>query len=455
MEIYISEFTDESGNVRKVRLLEWIEGRIWSSVNPITDKLLYSLGEQAGRLTTALHGFDHSTAKRKLDWDVAQADWTFDYMHLFSAEQYEIVNTFQQQYKAIQDEYQILRKAVVHNDANDNNIIVTNDLHAPEVKAVIDYGDTVYTQIINDLAVAIAYAVMHNPDPLSAALPIVEGYHSQFPLLDKELELLYYLVAMRLVISVSKSAINKEKEPDNEYLLISEKPAWELLKKWRQISADYAYYSFRAACGFSAHPKETEFADWAASNTCDLSSLFPTIGKEHVYPLDLSISGKWMGHESEFNDLDYFQYRISKLQDQESGKIIAGGYLEPRPVYTTSAYDKIGNNGKESRTIHLGIDFWLPAQTPVHALFDGVVVTSVSDQGDKEYGGLIILKHLAGNLEFFTLYGHLSIASIENKEIGQRITKGDCIGYLGHYPENGNWSTHLHFQTMLSKFNYV
>jgi 4-aminobutyrate aminotransferase-like enzyme/Ser/Thr protein kinase RdoA (MazF antagonist) len=451
---FIGEFKDESGNVRKVRLLEWIEGRVWSSVNPITDKLLYSLGEQTGRLTRALYGFDHSTAERKLDWDVAQADWTFDFTHLFTAEEYEIVHSFQLQYQAIQDDYQILRKAVVHNDANDNNIIVTNDLHAPAVKAIIDYGDTVYTQVINDLAVAIAYAVMHKPDPLSAALLIVEGYHSQIPLLEKELELLYCLVAMRLVISVSKSAINKEKEPDNKYLLISEKPAWGLLKKWKQISSDYAYYSFRAACGFSAHPNETEFANWAASNTCKLSSLFPTVGNERVYPLDLSVSSKWMGHESEFNDLDYFQNKINKLQILEPGKIIAGGYLEPRPVYTSPAYDKIGNNGKESRTIHLGIDFWLPAQTAVHALFDGLVVTAVNDQGDKEYGGLIILKHLADHLEFFTLYGHLSIASIANKEIGQRINKGDCIGHLGHYPENGNWSTHLHFQTMLAILNY-
>ncbi len=452
---FISEITDESGNARKVRLLSWIEGRIWSSVNPITNNLLYSLGEQGGRLTKALQGFDHSKANRKVEWDVAQAHWTYEYSHLFTGNHQEIVQYFQQQYKAIQDEYHHFRKGVVHNDANDNNIIVTNDLREPEVKSIIDYGDSVYTQIINDLAIAIAYAVMNKPDPLSAALPIVEGYNSQFPLLEKELEFLYYLVAMRLVISITKSAINKQKEPDNEYLLISETPAWELLEKWVQINADYAYYSFRSACAYPPHPNETGFANWALNNTCKLSSLFPTTGKEKVYPLDLSVSSRWIGQESEFNDLDYVQFKISKLQDQVPDKIIAGGYLEPRPMYTTPAYDKLGNNGTESRTIHLGIDIWLPAQTPVHALFDGIVVTAVNDIGDKEYGGLIIIKHLVDDLEFFTLYGHLSIASIEAKEIGQKIEKGDCIGYLGNYPENGNWATHLHFQIMLAQLNYV
>jgi len=90
----ISEIMDKSGNARKVRLLSWIEGRIWSTVNPITDRLLYSLGEQGGRLTEAFKGFDHSMAKQKLDWDVAQAGWTYEYSHLFTGKQQEIVQYF-------------------------------------------------------------------------------------------------------------------------------------------------------------------------------------------------------------------------------------------------------------------------------------------------------------------------------------------------------------------------
>lgn len=451
----VSELKDESGHVRKVRLLTWIEGRTWSTVNPITDRLLYSLGKQGGRFTEALKGFDHAMAKRKFDWDVAQAGWTCDYSHLFTGKQLEIIQYFQQQYKDIQPVYQQLRKAVVHNDANDNNIIVGHDLQKPEVISIIDYGDAVYTQIINDLAIVIAYGVMHKPDPLRAALPIIEGYHLEFPWMEEELEFLYYLVAMRLVISVTKSAINKQKEPGNEYLLISEKPAWELLEKWIEINAEYACCGFRSACGFTPHPGEAKFVSWARNHTCFLSSLFPTIGKESVYQLDLSIASGWVGLETESQDLDFSQFRISKLQDKYADRIIAGGYLEPRSIYNTADYDKLGNNGKESRTIHLGIDFWLEAGTPVHAMFDGIIVTAVNDVGDKEYGGLIIIKHLIDDLAFFTLYGHLSIASIESREVGQKIQKGDCIGYLGHYPENGNWPTHTHFQIMLSQLDYV
>lgn len=94
---------------------------------------------------------------------------------------------------------------------------------------------------------------MKHANPLEAALPIVQGYHESFPLLEEELAHLYTAIGMRLVISVTKSAINKEREPTNEYLCISEKGAWELLQKWYAIDREYAHVCFRKICGFSAH----------------------------------------------------------------------------------------------------------------------------------------------------------------------------------------------------------
>ena len=353
----ISKITDDFGKERHVRLLSWVSGRVWSGVNPQLDDLRYSLGKQCGLLTQALQGFDHAEAHRAFDWDVAQSLWTKAHVDLFRDEEKAIGEYFQNLFENSQDTYSKLRKAVVHNDANDNNIIVTSDLIEPKVEAVIDYGDAVHTQIINDVAVACAYAIMDHNDPLEAALPIVQGYHSTFELQEDELAHLYNAIAMRLVISVTKSAINKIAEPDNTYLLISEKPAWEVLEKWRNISSDFAHFSFRDACGYEAHPKSKSFKDWAEKQSFELNHLFPTIDKNDVHHVDLSVSSKWIGHQEEFNDLDLFQFKIDRLQKKNSNKIIAGGYLEPRALYTSDAYDKIGNSGKESRTIHLGVDF--------------------------------------------------------------------------------------------------
>ncbi len=450
----IAEHQDEHGNIRKIRLLSWIPGRIWSKVNPQLDGLRATLGEQCGLLTNALQGFDHPQAHRDFDWDVAQALWTKQHLDVFDEEESEVLSYFIELFENCQDSYAKLRKSVVHNDANDNNIVVTEDLVATSVSAFIDYGDAIYTQIVNDVAIACAYAIMNHNDPLEAALPIVKGYHSTFPLFEEELEHLYIAIAMRLVISVTKSALNKIKEPDNAYLLISEKPAWLVLRKWFEVNPDFAHYSFRKACGFTAHPRLTDFENWAKKHIFELDSLFPTIPGNDVFPVDLSVSSLWVGHQEEFNDLELFQFKFDGLQKEHPNKVIAGGYMEPRALYTSSSYDKVGNSGRESRTIHLGVDFWLPKKTPVHALFEGEVVTATNDKGDKEYGGLVILKHCFDKLEFFTLYGHLSPESATQNQLGVKIRKGERIGVLGDFPENGNWVPHLHFQIMLSKLGY-
>ncbi len=445
---------DDFGRQRNVRLLTWVSGRIWSTVNPRLDDLHFSLGEHCGILTKLLQSFEHSKASRKFDWDISQSLWTKKYNHLFKWEQVEMISYFQNRFESKLKAYSKLRKGVVHNDVNDNNIIVDAGLISPNVKGIIDYGDAIKTQIINDVAITCTYAIMSHNEPLAIANQIVKGYHSAVVLQEEELEFLYILIGMRLVITVIKSAINKIENPNNVYLLVSEKPAWELLHKWCLIDEEFATLNFRKSCGFFAHPNEYKFKKWAKRSDYNLADLFPSVHKNKIHSLDLSVSSRWIGHREEYNDIDLFQYRMIKLRTQHPEKIIAGGYLEPRSVYHSSSYDKMGNNGKESRTIHLGIDFWLPAQTPVHALFNGEVIMAVNDTGDKEYGGLIVLKHTLKDLVFYTLYGHLSVESALKRKVGEQLKKGEPIAFLGNYPENGNWATHLHFQVMLTMFDF-
>ena len=121
-----------------------------------------------------------------------------------------------------------------------------------------------------------------------------------------------------------------------------------------------------------------------------MKDLFPKLTKDKFYKIDLSVGSEWIGGRNEIENLDIFQFKIEKLQKDQHEKIIAGGYLEPRSIYTSDTYEKIGNYGTENRTIHLGLDFWLPPGTEVSAMFDGEVVTAVNDQGHKEYGGCLL-----------------------------------------------------------------
>ena len=73
----IGSIIDAHGNLRYVRLLTWVYGRLWSTVNPHTNSLRYSLGFKSGMITKALQGFKHPMANRKLDWDNSQVEWVF------------------------------------------------------------------------------------------------------------------------------------------------------------------------------------------------------------------------------------------------------------------------------------------------------------------------------------------------------------------------------------------
>ena len=451
----ISSFYDKNNEKRFFRLNSWIEGRLWSEVNPITDSLRLKLGQTAGNLTKSLSNLKIIDCNYNTDWDLSKSLWTVNYLNLYEKEnEIKVIQYFQDCFLKDLGSYENLRKSFIHNDVNDNNIIISEKLISADVKGIIDFGDTVKSQIINDLAVTCTYAIMNCHNPLSAAINIVRGYNESFKLLDDELYHLYNLIGMRLVVSLTKSAINKTEFKENKYLLISENSAWDLIHKWRKVDEYFAYYSFRLACDFTAHPNQVDFNTWAARQKINISDLFPSINKNEFLKLDLSVNSEWLGLSENFKDLNIFENKINYLQQQNINKIISGGYLEPRQLYNTDNYERESNNGIENRTIHLGVDFWVNEGTEITNLFDGVIDTISIDKNEKGYGGLIILKHQINDFSFYTLFGHLSHKKFNHNK-GDFLKKGELIGQVGNKLENGNWVPHLHFQLLLSKLNYL
>jgi murein DD-endopeptidase MepM/ murein hydrolase activator NlpD len=212
--------------------------------------------------------------------------------------------------------------------------------------------------------------------------------------------------------------------------------------------------AFENKYGFLKHPNETLFNNWAKNNTFSLKELFPSIQKNKICPLDVSVNSTWIGGEEEFNNLPFFEEKLQKLQVQNPTKIIAGGYLEKRALYTSSLYVRKIEGIFDRRNTHLGIDFWLPSNIPIYAILDGEVIYATNDNEHKGYGGLIILKHQVENFHFYTLYGHLSKKSVAEKKSGEFVKKGTEIAVLGDASENGDWVPHLHFQIMLTLLEY-
>lgn len=121
-----------------------------------------------------------------------------------------------------------------------------------------------------------------------------------------------------------------------------------------------------------------------------------------------------------------------------------GGYNEKRNLYKRSSLFK--DSQTVERDIHIGLDIWADAGTPVFAALDGIVHSFNFNAGTGNYGPTIILRHEIDQHIFYTLYGHLSLESIENLEIGDAFTQGMRLATLGDQSVNGNYAPHLHFQ---------
>ena len=164
-----------------------------------------------------------------------------------------------------------------------------------------------------------------------------------------------------------------------------------------------------------------------------------------VAPVDLSSSNPRFT-EDIYTDLDRFSTFIENEKVHYGADFLQGGYKEIRNMYSRSP---LFNSTVEPRSLHLGIDIWGKAGTNVYAPLGGIVHGFAFNNNWGDYGPTIILQHQLDTISFFTLYGHLALSDLENKRIGQFITRGENFAHLGTPEENGSWPPHLHFQVIM------
>lgn len=440
------------GACHVVRLVSYLPGVPLAHVRPHAPDLLRSLGVFLGEMDRVLEDFSHPAAGRALDWDLQHAP-TAVRTHLpyvvdeaRRALVARLLDACEGRLAPLRAE---LRTSVIHNDANDYNVLV-NPPTTPERRVVglIDFGDAVHSYTVAELAVAAAYAMLDKDDPVAAAAAVVAGYHEAYPLGEAELEALFSLVVMRLCTSVVMSAYRQREEPDDAYLTISEQPAWRLLQRLAGIHPRWALYRFREACGLRPCPQAAALTGWLRRHAGEAA---PVVGTDlaAVRPVvfDLSVGSRELAGFS--GAMPELAQRLFGRMQAEGTRVGVGRYDEARGLYTAPAFRTGPDPTAEGRTIHLGVDLFLEAGTPVYAPLEGVVHSFADNRGALDYGPTIILEHRAGDGVFYTLYGHLSRASLDGLAAGQTVARGAPIGTLGDMDVNGGWPPHLHFQIVL------
>jgi 4-aminobutyrate aminotransferase-like enzyme/Ser/Thr protein kinase RdoA (MazF antagonist) len=276
----ISEIASASGARHFARLLTWMPGAPLGSVTTPTVEVLEQVGAAVAELDAALDGFDHPAIHREFHWDLARGIPVV--RESVSRVEDPAMRALVERLVAEIDvrsgaRFTRLRRAAAHNDPNDYNILVDrgepdlppeggsrrngerNSLGSPvasafrrkagRVTGILDFGDIVHTYAIADLAIAIAYAVLGQSDPLAAAAAVARGYQKRRPIDDDEIAALFDLVLLRLCTSVCVAARQQKQRPGDAYLSISQRPIEQTLPVLARMDPALVEATIRQAGG--------------------------------------------------------------------------------------------------------------------------------------------------------------------------------------------------------------
>ncbi|GAA4369424.1 hypothetical protein GCM10023185_43000 [Hymenobacter saemangeumensis] len=148
---------------------------------------------------------------------------------------------------------------------------------------------------------------------------------------------------------------------------------------------------------------------------------------------------------ADLRDTADFDALVNEMLAEQNAAIGVGGYLENRVIYRRSLHFGPGQT-VNARSLHLGVDVWMPASTIVQAPLPAVVHSLFDNDNFGDYGPTVILQHELEDQTFYSLYGHLSRLEWRSLSAGQVLQQGEAFATIGPYPENGDWPPHLHFQ---------
>ncbi|MFC1482129.1 phosphotransferase [Candidatus Neomarinimicrobiota bacterium] len=236
----------------QLRMLTWLEGEPMSSVLPLTPASLEALGRDMGALNTAIGDLEHPAMARYLPWDLRQGSWITSQTGNISDPQLRRIKSFMLQFRGrILPRLDELPMSIIHNDANDENILLTasSDGHY-RLSGLVDFGDMIYTNTVCELAILCMYPMLNSDQPLTVAEQVIKGYHQSRLLSEGEIAVLFPLIFMRLCISHTMARLAARQDPENDHAQISDAQVSRALKAWSTIDWMTAEHRFRAVCGY-------------------------------------------------------------------------------------------------------------------------------------------------------------------------------------------------------------
>jgi len=223
-------------------------------------RFLESIGRTLGRLDLALKDFDHPGAHREMIWDIEQTGTLGRHVvHITEASKRALVERHLDHFAArVAPRLADLDRGVIHNDANDHNLLVKDDAGGePALAGLIDFGDILHTVTVAEPSISCAYLMLDRDDPLSDAAHVIAGFHAVRPLTTTEQLLIFDLVIARLCASVLTAAHRRHLDPDNHYHQVSAQPVWRLLERLSALDRERCIHKLTDACAPATAPSRS------------------------------------------------------------------------------------------------------------------------------------------------------------------------------------------------------
>jgi hydroxylysine kinase len=178
---------------RIARVLTWLPGTLLQNSTP-NDAQVVALGESLGRLSVALRGFEHPASEYSMAWDLGQAGRLRTVSEIMpDAAVTEALDRYDDVVVPVLEE---LPRQIIHNDFNPGNVVVDEDDPA-YVTGILDFGDTIHSIRVGDLACALSYQLWPIGRSWADCAPFIEGFERRVLLLPAERAVLKTLVLTR------------------------------------------------------------------------------------------------------------------------------------------------------------------------------------------------------------------------------------------------------------------
>ncbi|XP_041478845.1 hydroxylysine kinase-like [Lytechinus variegatus] len=254
------------------RIMTYIPGQFIGGAPLLTAKMCYEAGQLLGQLSTALQNYSGDKSifiKRAHEyaWCLGNVSRVGNLLHVLKDDSQrklirEVLDSFQEKVTKREEK---LTKGFIHGDFNDYNILVREQSSSSlcngagsgdekDVAGILDFDDTMYSSIVYDIAIAIMYVMQCTNlerDPMESGGIMLAGYLSKHALSGDEWEALYYCIAARFAQSLVMGLYAHSQQPQNTYLLSTQKVGWQVLfdlwgqevddlyGQWRKIIKQY------------------------------------------------------------------------------------------------------------------------------------------------------------------------------------------------------------------------